>query len=80
MKYNDSKESRLYKEYINDVNKGRVSSLVKYEKIKEIVANLDKCFVGMRTADGFEIKGCTAHFVDRVIGQRSADSLSAKGI
>ena len=34
----------------------------------------------MRTADGFEIKGCTAHFVDRVIGQRSADSLSAKGI
>lgn len=80
LKYNNSKESRLYKGYVNAVNKGRISPLVKYEKFKEIATDLDKRFVGTQTADGFEIKGCTAHFVDRVIGQRSADSPSVKGI
>lgn len=70
----------MYKGYVDAVNKGRISPLVKYDKFKEIANDIEQQFVGTRTADGLEIKGYTAHFVDRVIGQRSADSPSAKGI
>lgn len=79
LKYNDDKESRLYKGYVNAVNKGRISPLVKYDKFKAIAKEIEQQFVGTQTADGLEIKGYTAHFVDRVIGQRSADSPPAKG-
>lgn len=80
MKYNDSKESRLYKGYVTAVNKGNISPLVGYDKLKKIADEVEKKFVGMQTSDGMEIKGYTAHFVDRVIGQQSADSPARKGI
>lgn len=34
----------------------------------------------MRTSDGMEISGYTAHFIDRVIGQQSADSSPRSGV
>ena len=74
LKYNDNKESRLYKGYIEAVNKGRISPLVGYDKFKEIAGEIEERFVGMKTSDGLEVKGYTAHFVDRVIGQQSPDS------
>lgn len=80
LKYNDSKESRLYKGYIKAVDKGNISPLVGYNKFKEIASEAENKFVGMKTADGNEISGITAHFIDRVIGQQSADSPSRKGI
>lgn len=80
LKYNKSKESRLYRGYVKAVNGGKISPLVKYDKFKEIANDIERQFVGTRTVDGLEIKGYTAHFVDRVIGQRSADSPPAKGV
>lgn len=80
LKYNDSKESRLYKGYVAAVNKGNISPLVGYDKFKKIADEVEKKFVGMQASDGMEIKGYTAHFVDRVIGQQSADSPARKGI
>lgn len=80
LKYNDSKESRLYKGYVTAVNKGNISPLVGYDKFKKIADEVEKKFVGMQASDGMEIKGYTAHFVDRVIGQQSADSPARKGI
>lgn len=80
LKYNDSKESRLYKGYIKAVDKGNISPLVGYNKFKEIASETENKFVGMKTADGNEISGITAHFIDRVIGQQSADSPPRKGI
>ena len=80
LKYNDSKEKGLYNGYVNAVNNGRISPLVGYDKFKEVAAEIEKRFVGTKTADGLEIKGYTAHFVDRVIGQREADSPPAKGV
>lgn len=80
LKYNGSKESRLYKGYVTAVNKGNISPLVGYDKFKEIADRVDKQFVGMRTSDGVEIKGYTAHFIDRIIGQRSSDSPAEPGI
>lgn len=80
LKYNDSKESRLYKGYVTAVNKGNISPLVGYDKFKEIADEAEKKFVGMHTSDGMEIKGYTAHFVDRVIGQQSSDSPPRSGV
>lgn len=80
LKYNDNKESRLYKGYVTAVNKGNISPLVGYDTYKSIADDVEKQFVGMQTSDGMEIKGFTAHFIDRVIGQRSADSPARSGI
>lgn len=74
MKYNDSKESRLYKGYTKAVNRGNISPLVGFDVFRKTAEDAEKRFVGMHTADGAEIKGVTAHFVDRVIGQQSSDS------
>lgn len=80
LKYNDGKESRLYKGYATAVNKGNISPLVGYDKFKEIAGEAEKRLVGMRTSDGMEISGYTAHFIDRVIGQQSADSSPRSGV
>lgn len=80
LKYNDSKESRLYKGYTKAVKEGNISPLVGYDKFKEYAVEAEEKFVGMNTSDGEEVKGITAHFVDRVIGQQSADSPSRKGV
>lgn len=68
LKYNDNKESRLYKGYISAVNNGRISPLVGYDKFKEVDAEIGKALDGLKTSDGQIIKGHTAHFVDRIIG------------
>lgn len=80
LKYNDSKESRLYKGYVKAVNRGNISPLVGYDKFKEIAKEAEKEFVGIQASDGAQVKGVTAHFVDRVIGQQSAGSPSRPGI
>lgn len=80
MKYNDSKERRLYDGYVKAVNTGNISPLVGYGKFKEVADDIEKKFVGMKTADGLEVKGYTPHFVDRVIGQQSSDSLPRKKV
>lgn len=80
MKYNDSKERRLYDGYVKAVNKGNISPLVGYDKFKEVADDIEKKFVGIKTADGLEVKGYTSHFVDRVIGQQSSDSPPRKKV
>lgn len=80
MKYNDSKERRLYDGYVKAVNTGNISPLVGYGKFKEVADDIEKKFVGMKTADGLEVKGYTPHFVDRVIGQQSSDSPPRKKV
>lgn len=80
MKYNDSKERRLYDGYVKAVNTGNISPLVGYGKLKEVADDIEKKFVGTKTADGLEVKGYTPHFVDRVIGQQSSDSPPRKKV
>ena len=81
LKYNkDTKESRLYRGYVEAVNKGRISPLVGYDQFKEIAKKAEAEFIGIRTSDGAQVKGITAHFVDRMIGQQSADSPPRSGI
>lgn len=80
LKYNSDKESRLYKGYINAVNKGNISPLVGYDQFKKIAEETEKRLVGLTTLDGREIEGITAHLIDRMIGQQSAENPSRPGV
>lgn len=71
LKYNDSRESRLYKGYVGAVNNGRISPLVGYDKYKEIALNAEKELTGNYTSDGKEIKHVSVHLTDRIIGQQA---------
>lgn len=79
LKYNDSKESRLYKGYIKAVNKGNISPLVGYDLYKEISTKAEKALVGNYTSDGKEIKYISVHLTDRIIGQQVAGDIPKPG-
>lgn len=79
MKYTDSKESRLYKGYVKAVKNGNISPLVGYDEFVQTSGDLEKNLVGLKTSDGCEVKGITAHMVDRTIGQHSADDPGMPG-
>lgn len=79
LKYNDSKESRLYKGYVKAVNNGNISPLVGYEKYKEVAERAERTLVGNRTSDGQEIKSISVHLADRIIGQQAAGDIPIAG-
>lgn len=79
LKYNDSKESRIYNGYVKAVKKGSISPLVGYDQFKENYITAEKSLTRMTLPDGQKISGITAHFVDRMIGQQAADDIPAKG-
>lgn len=79
LKYNDSKESRIYNGYVKAVKKGSISPLVGYEQFKENYIIAETSLTRMTLPDGQKISGITAHFVDRMIGQQAADDIPAKG-
>lgn len=68
LKYNNSKESRLYKGYTNAVKDGRISPMIGYDQFKETDAKITDNLDGLTTSSGVEVKGHSAHFVDRIIG------------
>lgn len=79
LKYNDSKESRIYNGYVKAVKKGSISPLVGYDQFKENYIIAETSLTRMTLPDGQKISGITAHFVDRMIGQQAADDIPAKG-
>ncbi|MCI5650365.1 MAG: phage minor capsid protein [Fusicatenibacter sp.] len=68
LKYNDSKESRLYKGYVSAVENSRISPMIGYDQFKKADAEITDNLDGLTTASGVVVKGHTAHFVDRLIG------------
>lgn len=68
LKYNGSKESRLYKGYVAAVDNGRISPLIGYDQFKQVDAIISKKLDGVTTSTGVTVKGHAAHFVDRIIG------------
>lgn len=78
LKYNDSKESRIYNGYVKAVKKGSISPLVGYDQFKENYIIAETSLTRMTLPDGQKISGITAHFVDRMIGQQAADDIPAK--
>lgn len=78
LKYNDSKESRIYNGYVKAVKKGSISPLVGYDQFKENYIIAETSLTRMTLPDGQKISGITAHFLDRMIGQQAADDIPAK--
>lgn len=68
IKYNDTKEWDIVKGYTGIVQKGEISPLVKYSNFKKHHNELEDKLIGMKTADGVEIKGVSYHFTGRAIG------------
>lgn len=79
MKYNDDKESRLYKGYLKAVKNGSVSPLVGYDTYQEVAQQAEKALTGKKTAQGQEIQGITVHLADRIIGQYEDSEEPRKG-
>lgn len=77
LKYNDSKEARLYRGYVSAVNNGRISPLIGYDYFKATDERITKELDGLITSTGVEVKGHTAHYVDRMIGTHAEVSQPA---
>ena len=56
---------------------GCISLLIGYDKFKEIAKDFEKHFAEIKTADRWDIKDYTAHFVDWIIGTHCEISTSA---
>lgn len=68
LKYNDSKESRLYNRYVDAVKAGRISPNAKYDNFKKQIQRVEDEIVGMTTSNGIKITSQSNHFVERVLG------------
>lgn len=55
--------------FVKAVNKGDVNVLVGIDQYINTAREVEKELVGMTTSNGIEIRGYTAHFIDRIIGQ-----------
>ena len=68
LKYNNSKESRLYKGYVKSVNDGRISPLIKYDRYVETYNQAREELVGIKTKDGRKVEDIPIHLTERIIG------------
>ena len=68
VKYNNSKEWELLKDYKNSRESNMISAFSTFEDYKKYKEIIDKELVGLVTKNGIEIKGQTKHFIERVLG------------
>lgn len=66
--YNSSTLSSYLKEYKKSVDSGSMSALVRSEDYLKYKSIIDKELIGIKTADGVEIKTQSKHFIERVFG------------
>ena len=67
VKYNDSPRYELLKDYVNSVESGRMSPITHFDLYESHYGWIQREIVGT-TVNGIEIKGQTAHFLERVFG------------
>lgn len=68
LKYNSKKEWELLKSYIHSRKSNMVSVWSSFEDYKKYYFKVEDDIVGLKTADGVEIKGQSKHFIERVLG------------
>lgn len=73
MKYNDKAEYARLKKYILMVDKGEVTTLLGYSQYRQVAIEIENSLLGLKTSTGLEIKGYSAHFVGRVIGNSATN-------
>lgn len=68
LKYNDSKEWNLVKDYVKSRSNNMISIFTPYSQYKEYKNIIDTDIVGLTTSNGIKIKEQSKHFIERVFG------------
>lgn len=74
IKYNNSKDFDLLRQYREQVSRGKVSA-VGFEKYKAVTVEAHKKIVGVTTSTGETVQGIRQHLVDRIIGSEKEKRL-----
>lgn len=68
LKYNDSNEWNLVKDYVKSRSNNMISIFTPYSQYKEYKNIIDTDIIGLTTSNGIKIKGQSKHFIERVFG------------
>ncbi|GEM_PF-1874890 len=68
LKYNNSEEWNLVKDYVKSRSNNMISAFTPYSKYKEHKKIIDSDIVGLTTNNGIKITGQSKHFIERVFG------------
>lgn len=68
MKYNDSEQFELLKDYVRSVKNGMVSPLSGFANYVRIYNEIDQKIVGIKASEGATVVNQSKHFIERVIG------------
>lgn len=68
MKYNNSPEYELLKQYAQSVESGMISPISGFDNYKALYQRVQSELVGQQTSNGVPITAQSAHFMERVIG------------
>lgn len=68
LKYNNSEEWNLIKDYIKSRSSNMISVFTPYSQYKEYKNIIQNEIVGLTTSNGIKITGQSKHFIDRVFG------------
>ena len=68
MKYNNSPEYLLLRQYAQDVENGWVSPNVGFQQYESVFRFIEEKIVGVKTPNGIKVTGQSRHFIQRVCG------------
>lgn len=68
MKYNDSEQFDLLKDYVRSVKNGMASPLSGFANYVRIYNEIDQKIVGIKTSERATVVNQSKHFIERVIG------------
>ena len=68
LKYNNSEEWSLVKDYVKSRENNMISAFTPYSQYKEYKGIINSDIVGLTTSNGIKITGQSKHFIERVFG------------
>ena len=80
MGYNQYTKQELEKAYQRAVDTGDISTFIPFEQYEGVAGRIEHELVGATLPSGDIVEGYSQHFIDRVIGQHSADDIGRPGM
>ncbi len=68
LKYNNSTKWELFKDYTKSRSSNMISVFTSFDDYKKYKTIINEEIVGLKTANGIEIKSQSKHFIERVLG------------